>query len=120
MPTHETEQWHKAASNLKFRLDADHRNHQMLCDPWARAAHCMAQGWRNIASQGRLDYVPKPPRRISTWHEAATHMKSSLYARMKSRLLDTTTWRFWAKHLPRVQLRYIPKSNRKYLVQSAG
>jgi hypothetical protein len=51
--------------------------------------------------------------RISTWCEAATYMKASLYSRMKSRLIDTTTWRFWANHLPRVELRYIRKSKQK-------
>ena len=56
--------WQKAAADLKTRLDADYRNHAMLCDPWARAAHSMVQGWRIIASQGRLDYVPQPRRRF--------------------------------------------------------
>ena len=28
--------WRKAASELKSRLDTDFRNHTMLCDPWKR------------------------------------------------------------------------------------
>jgi hypothetical protein len=103
------QRWRRSASGLKARLDTDYRNHRMLCDPWSRAAHCMVQGWRNIASQGRLDHIPNPRRRISTWREAAMDMKASFYNRMKSRLLDTTTWKYWANHLPRVNRRYIPK-----------
>lgn len=103
------EAWRKAASGLKARLDADYRNHKMLCNPWWRAAHSMAQGWRNIASQGRLGYVPQPQRSPTTWDEAARTMKASLNGRKQSRLLDQTTWKFWAAHVPKVELRYIPK-----------
>lgn len=106
------ERWRKAASELASRLGTDYRNHRMLSDPWARTAHCMVQGWRNIASQGRLDYFPQPRRRIATWQDAVANMKSSFHARKQARLLDTTTWHFWANHLPRVQLRYIPKARR--------
>ena len=105
--------WRKAAAGLRARLDIDYRNHAMLCDPWARAAHCMVQGWRNIASQGRLDYVPQPRRRLNTWNETAQSMKASLDGRARTRLLDNTTWRFWANHLPRVNLRYVRKSLRE-------
>jgi hypothetical protein len=111
------ERWSNAASGLKARLETDYRNHRMLCDPWSRAAHCMVQGWRNIASQGRLDHNPNPGRRNTTWRAAAKTMKASLDVRMKSRLLDTRTWRFWANHLPRVHLRYIPKAKRKVAAQ---
>ena len=103
------EAWRKAVAGLTNRLRADFRNHRMLSDPWARAALSMVQGWRNIESQGRLGYVPQPQERISTWQEAVRTMKQSLYSRKQSRLLDTTTWKFWANHVPRVHLRYIPK-----------
>lgn len=106
------EQWRTVASSLRARLNTDYRNHLMLCDAWPRAAHSMIQGWRNIASQGRFDHIRQPRRRNTTWQEAAKSMKASLYTRMKSRLLDTTTWQFWASHVPRVELRYIPKRNR--------
>jgi hypothetical protein len=117
MTSQQHERWRKAAGGLKARLDTDHRNQRMLCDPWSRAAHCMVQGWRNIVSQGRLGYVPRPRRRISTWQEAAASMKVSLASRKQSRLLDTTTWQFWANHLPRVKLRYIPKAKRNLAAQ---
>jgi hypothetical protein len=104
--------WKHAAAELKARLDVDHRNHRILADPWSRAAHCMVQGWRNIASQGRLAHVPHPQRRFTTWIEAAQSMKVSLNGRARSRRLNPTTWRFWAGHLPRVELRYIPMRSR--------
>ena len=75
------DRWRRAAGGLKARLGTDYRNHRMLSDPWARAAHSMVQGWRNIASQGRLDHVPKPRRRITTWNEAAHNMKHLLNTR---------------------------------------
>ncbi len=105
--------WKRAAGHLAMRLGVDHRNHRLLCDPWYRAAHCMVQGWRNIASQGRLSYSPPPQRRLFTWKEAAKSMMASLKGRRQSRLLDQTTWRFWASHIPRVALRYIPKRERR-------
>ena len=104
--------WCKAASELRARFSTDYRNNQMLYDPWSRAAHCMAQSWRNIASQGRLGHIPETGRRNTTWKEAAYHMKQLLNSRRRHRLLDTTTWNFWANHLPRVNLRYIRKCNR--------
>lgn len=109
--------WCEAARELRSRFYTDYRNNRMLSDPWSRAAHCMAQAWRNIASQGRLGHVPKTERRNTTWKEAANHMKQLLYSRRRERLLDTTTWSFWANHLPRVNLRYIRKCNRVSLDQ---
>ena len=107
--------WREAAVGLRARLYADYRNHAMLYDPWARAAHSMVQGWRIIASQGRLDYVPQPRRRTNTWKEAAHTMKHLLNTRRRQRLLDSTTWRFWANHLPQVHLRYVRKAFREGL-----
>ena len=104
--------WRKAAGQLRNRLQIDYRNHSILCHPWARAAHCMVQGWRNVVSQGRLGYVPEPRMRIATWNEAAQSMRHLLNTRRRQRLLDDTTWRFWAGHLPRVELRSIRKSQR--------
>jgi hypothetical protein len=111
--------WRKAASELRARFSTDYRNNQMLHDPWSRAAHCMAQSWRNIASQGRLGHIPETGRRNTTWKEAAHHMKGLLNARRSQRLLDTTTWSFWANHLPRVNLRYIRKARRTSLAHRA-
>jgi hypothetical protein len=105
--------WKKAARRLKARLDVDCRNHTMLVNPWARMAHCMVSGWRNIASQGRLGYVPPVRRLPTTWTEAAVKMKAQLCGRRQSRLLDTTTWRFWANHLSRMNTRYVRKSLRQ-------
>jgi hypothetical protein len=108
----ERERWQRAVNGLKARFDADHRNHRMLSVPWKRAAHSMVQGWRNITSQGRLGYIPKPRREITQWDEAARSMKASLDARRRTRLKDQSTWQFWAGHLPRVACRYIPKARR--------
>jgi hypothetical protein len=102
--------WRKTAASLKKRLDVDHRNHEMLSDPWRRVAHSMVQGWRIIASQGRLGYVPQPRRRLTTWKEAASSMNNLLNIRMRTRLLDNTSWKFWASHVPRVHLRYVKKT----------
>ena len=110
----DVDDWRNAAAGLTARLRADYRNHRMLSDPWARAAHCMVQGWRIVASQGRLDYVPQPRRKLTTWKEAAYSMKCLLNTRRHQRLLDPTTWHFWAGHLPRVELRYIPKARRPH------
>jgi hypothetical protein len=105
-------QWAKAAGRLVGKLGADYRNHRTLAAPWPRVAHTIVQLWRNVASQGRLAYTPPPKRRPATWNEAASRMRADLYSRMRSRLLDPSTWPFWASHLPRVNLRYVPKRNR--------
>ncbi len=112
MTRHASTPWAKAAAGLSARLGADRRNHRILADPWSRAAHCMVQCWRIIASQGRLDYIPPSKRRANTWKDAASRMKVDLRSRMRCRLMDTTTWAFWAAHVPKVTLRYIPKRNR--------
>jgi hypothetical protein len=110
--------WQKAVADLKTRLDIDYRNQVRLRDPWARAAHCMAQTWRIIESQGRLGHIPQPRKRLATWNEAALSMKASLYSRSRSRLLDDTTWQFWAHHVPRVHLRYVKKSERTTVLRT--
>jgi len=107
-------EWRKAAAKLKSRLDTDYRNHAMFCDPWKRVAHSMVQGWRNIASQGRLGYIPQTHRSFSTWKPAACQMKSLFDGRWKSRLLNQNTWEFWCSHIPNVALRYIRKSNQRH------
>lgn len=112
MPHRVTNHWTKANAKLVAKLGADYRNHRILADPWSRVAHAMVQLWRNLASQGRLAYIPASQRRPATWNEAAKRMKTVLYTRKQSRLLDQTTWRFWAAHLPPINLRYIPKLNR--------
>jgi hypothetical protein len=109
--------WHKAAAKLKARLDTDYRNHAMLCDPWKRVAHSMVQGWRNISSQGRLDYIPQVQKSFSTWKSAACQMKFLFDGRRKSRLLNQNTWEFWCHHIPNVALRYIRKANQWHRVQ---
>jgi hypothetical protein len=114
---HET--WRKAAGGLVARLGADYRNHRMLCDPWARAAHSMVQGWRIIASQGRLGYVPPTRKRSFTWKQSASRMKALLDGRLRSRLIDQNSWQFWARQIRPPYVRYIRKSQQTHHVHKA-
>jgi hypothetical protein len=59
--------WQKHAGELCSRINVDYRNHQMLADPWLCRARCIVQGWRNIASQGRLDPDLEPKAKVTTW-----------------------------------------------------
>jgi hypothetical protein len=111
--------WRKEASSLIARLNADYRNHRMLCDPWRRAVHSMIQGWRNIESQGRLGYRPATRRSPTTWTEAVNEIKASLDAKKQSRLLDQTTWQFWARQIRPPSTRYIPKRWRPQIAPEA-
>lgn len=109
---HELTSWADAAAGLTARLGTDYRNHRALARPWSRAAHAIVQTWRTIASQGRLNHTPTPKRRPSAWDDAARRMRANLTARRRCRLTDPNTWRFWAAHLPKVHLRYVPKRQR--------
>ncbi|MCO8122544.1 hypothetical protein NHH03_12425 [Stieleria sp. TO1_6] len=105
--------WEQIADNLCSRIRADFRNHQMFADPWSKRANIIVQGWRNIASQGRLDPNLQPKTKVTTWKQSADRMRMRIHSRRQSRLLDKTTWRYWANHLSQVKLRYIPKRNRE-------
>lgn len=105
--------WNQKAQNLCCRIRADYRNHQMLADPWSNRAHIIVQGWRNIASQGRLNPNLQPKTKVTTWNQSAERMRTRIHSRRQSRMLDKSTWRYWASHLSQVNLRYIPKRKRK-------
>ena len=105
--------WQRQAGNLCSRLNADHRNHVLLDDPWSYRAHIIVQSWRIIASQGRLNPNLGKKTKVTTWKKAAERMRSRINSRRQSRLLDKTTWNYWANHLPQFNLRYVPKRNRK-------
>lgn len=104
--------WHRAADRLRGHFGCDFRNNRGRRDPWWCAAHSMVQIWRNIASQGRLGFIPRKKESMTSWNEAANSMKALLNGRRRTRLEDPTTWRYWAGHLPRPQLRYVPKAKR--------
>ncbi len=105
--------WNQKARNLCNRIGADYRNHRMLADPWSNRAHIIVQSWRNIASQGRLNPNLQPKTNVTTWKQSAERMRMRIHSRRRSRMLDKSTWRYWASHLPQVNLRYIPKRKRK-------
>ncbi len=105
--------WEHKARNLCCRIGTDYRNHRMLADPWANRAHIIVQGWRNIASQGRLNPNLQSKTKVMTWKQSAERMRTRIHSRRRSRLLDRTTWRYWANHLPQVNLRYIPERKRR-------
>lgn len=92
--------WQRRAGNLCSRLNADHRNHVLLADPWSYRAHIIVQSWRIIASQGRLNPNLQPKTKVTTWKQSAERMKTRIQARRMSRLLDKTTWNYWANHVP--------------------
>ena len=104
--------WQRRAGDLCSRLNADHRNHILLADPWSYRAHIMVQGWRIIASQGRLNPKLLTQSKATTWKQSAERMRNRIHSRKQSRLLDKTTWNYWANHLPQFNLRYVPKHKR--------
>jgi len=92
-------EWTKAAGSMLTRLKADLRNHQLLADPWSRAAHSMVQACR-IRAKRRCLAVP-PSRRLPCrdWKEAVCRMKASLDSRAKDQAMKGT-WTYWAAHRP--------------------
>ena len=111
--------WQRRAGDLCSRLNADHRNHILLADPWSYRAHIIVQGWRIIASQGRLNPKLRTQSKATTWKQSAERMRSRIHSRKQSRLLDKTTWNYWANHLPQFNLRYVPKHKRPLQNQPA-
>jgi len=111
MPSKEDELWISAAKRMRRQLEADRRNHEMLADPWGRAAHTMQNGWRIRLSQRGLRRPRKPRAPATTWEEAAKRMQQSLASRARMQALKGT-WRYWARTRPPLSHRYVRKSAR--------
>ena len=101
--------WRKAASELWSRLKADRKNHETLGDPWGRAAHSMAQGWR-IRMSLALKSAKKARARPTSWEAFAKH---AVQAACTRRLQVTgARWVVWARSKTALGCRYVPKRDR--------
>lgn len=109
---HMKNHWQRRAGDLCSRINADHRNHLLLNDPWSYRAHIIVQSWRIRASQGNLNPNLEKKTKATTWKQSAERMRNRIHSRRQSRLRDKTTWSYWANHLPQINLRYVPKRKR--------
>jgi hypothetical protein len=112
-------QWTTAAQHLLARFKADLRNHQILGDPWLRAASCMLNAWRIRLSQSRRPKLNKPTSIATTWFEAARRMKASLHTRARDQRLKGT-WEYWARHRPPIWNRYLKKASQDLTFNDSG